>query len=298
MLFLGLAATLATVAVLAGGFLRHRRAPLPAYAWIALTALVGAGALMAAGVHPVNVYFTPIAWTCYIVLADGAVWAITGRSRLRDEPREFALTALLSVPLWLIFEAYNLRLENWTYVGVPQQLPLALLGYGWSFATITPGIFQTADLVESFGWFRPAHPLRFSSAAENGMMAFGAACLALPLLLPARIAAYLFALVWVGFVLLLDPLNHRLGLPSLLGDLAAGRRSRFWSLLVAGWTCGWLWEFWNYWAAAKWHYTFPMFQHWKIFEMPLPGYLGFLPFALECFVMYVTARWLLRKLGV
>ncbi len=33
-------------------------------------------------------------------------------------------------------------------------------------------------------------------------------------------------------------------------------------------------------------------QDWKIFEMPAPGYLGFLPFALECFVMYVTAAWL------
>ena len=36
-----------------------------------------------------------------------------------------------------------------------------------------------------------------------------------------------------------------------------------------------------------------MFQDWKIFEMPIPGYLGFLPFALECFVMYVTAAWAL-----
>ena len=39
-----------------------------------------------------------------------------------------------------------------------------------------------------------------------------------------------------------------------------------------------------------------MFQHLKIFEMPLPGYLGFLPFALECFVMYVTAASMLKLL--
>src|SRR5207245_10377121 len=58
--------------------------------------------------------------------------------------------------------------------------------------------------------------------------------------------------------------------------------------------CGWFWEFWNYWAAAKWHYIFPMFQSWKIFEMAVPGYLGFLLFALECFVVYVTASYLLR----
>jgi len=36
-----------------------------------------------------------------------------------------------------------------------------------------------------------------------------------------------------------------------------------------------------------------MFQQWKIFEMPAPGYLGFIPFAAECFVMYVSASWLL-----
>jgi len=40
-------------------------------------------------------------------------------------------------------------------------------------------------------------------------------------------------------------------------------------------------------------YTFPMFQNIKIFEMPVPGYLGFLPFALECFSMYVSAAWVL-----
>lgn len=121
------------------------------------------------------------------------------------------------------------------------------------------------------------------------MVVFGAACLLIPLVIPLRIAAYLFVLIWVGFVFLLDPVNHRLGLPSLLGDLAEGRRGRFYSLLLSGWVCGWLWEFWNSWAAAKWHYIFPMFQEWKIFEMPAPGFLGFLPFALECFVMYVSA---------
>ena len=31
-------------------------------------------------------------------------------------------------------------------------------------------------------------------------------------------------------------------------------------------------------------------EHVKIFEMPLPGYLGFPAFALECFTMYVFVR--------
>jgi hypothetical protein len=181
------------------------------------------------------------------------------------------------------------------YVGLPTSPALTLLGYGWSFATITPGILETADLVEAFGWFKPALPVRFSSRAQAFLIALGAAFLILPLVLPRSTAAHLFALVWVGFIFLLDPLNYRLRVPSIIGDFAAGRRSRFYSLLISGFVCGWFWEFWNYWASAKWHYIFPMFQQWKIFEMPVPGYLGFLPFAVECFVMYVSASWLVTR---
>jgi hypothetical protein len=291
MITLGIAITAATILTMVVEFLRHKRRPSPVYGWLGLAFLALAYWLLHRHVWVVAVYFTPIAWTAYLLIADASVLAIAGRSRLHDEPGRFFLTALLSIPLWLVFEAYNLRLANWTYVGLPVNRAAALLGYGWSFATITPGILETADFIESFAWFKPVRSVTFSETTERIMIAVGAACLIVPLVLPPRIGSYLFALVWIGFVFLLDPINRRLGLPSLLGDLTEGRRSRLYSLIAAGWTCGWLWEFWNYWAAAKWHYTFPIFQNLKIFEMPIPGYLGFLPFALECFTMYVTAEW-------
>jgi hypothetical protein len=286
---LGIAITLATVSIIGVEFFRKWRHKLPPYGWVGLLLLLLAQWLLYRQVWVVQVYFTPIAWTAYLFIADSLVFAIAGRSRMRDAPKSLLLTAVVSIPLWLVFEAYNLRLANWAYVGLPTSHAAALLGYLWSFATITPAIFETADLIEAFGWFQPAQPLRFSDTAERAMIAIGVVCLILPIVTAAQIASYMFALVWVGFVLLLDPINRRFGLPSLLGDLAQGRRGRVYSLLLSGWICGWLWEFWNFWAAAKWHYTFPIFQHTKIFEMPLPGYLGFLPFALECFVMYVTA---------
>ena len=244
------------------------------------------------GIEPVATYFTPIVWSAYILIADAAVLALTNRSRLHDAPITLARMALLSIPLWLIFEAYNLRLGNWTYVGVPRGWLAALAGYGWSFATITPAIFETSDLVQALLPAVPIEPWTIPRAAENAMMVCGAACLIVPLVIPRHIAAYLFVLVWLGFILLLDPLNRRLRLPSFLGDLSDGFARRFYGFLASGWICGWLWEFWNNWAHAKWHYTFPMFQQTKIFEMPAPGYLGFIPFALECFAMYVTAAWL------
>ena len=293
---LGIAIAAATVLTLVAGFFLNKRSKFPLYGWLGMGLLAAAYVLLFRGVRVVGVYFTPIAWTADILIVDAAVLAMTGRSRLHDEPGRFLLTALLSIPLWLVFEVYNLRLQNWTYVGVPKNEAAALLGYAWSFATITPGIFEAADLVEAFGWFKRARPVKFSRAGEGVMIALGAACLVVPVALPARIGAYLFALVWAGFVLLLDPINRRLGLESLLGDLAEGRRSRLYSLLASGWICGWLWESWNYWASAKWHYTFPMFQDIKIFEMPAPGFLGFLPFALECFTMWVTLEWVVKRM--
>jgi hypothetical protein len=294
MIALGIVVTALTAALLVVGYFRaRRRRTFPAYGWMGLVALACAEWLMFHGIEPVATYFTPIAWSAYILIADAAVLALTGRSRLNDAPITVARMALLSIPLWLIFEAYNLRLHNWTYVGVPLGWTAFVLGYGWSFATITPAIFETADLVQAILPPLPGETLRISRSAENILVACGCACLALPLALPQAIAARLFALVWIGFVLLLDPLNRRLALPSFLGDLAEGFRRRLYGFLAAGWICGWFWEFWNNWAAAKWHYTFPMFQDCKIFEMPAPGFLGFLPFALECFTMYVTAAWLI-----
>jgi len=297
MLLAGISLTAATVTVLVLEFLRCRTRPLTARGWAAFGALVAAEFLMFRGVQPVATYFTPIAWSAYIVLADAMVWSIRGKSRIVDEPREFAALAALSLPLWLIFEGYNLRLANWEYTGLPQWWLARDFGYAWSFMTITPAVLLTADLVESFGWFAGEQPKwKIPRATLGGLTAAGALCLVVPLLLPREAGGYLFALVWVGFVLLLEPANYRLGLPSLLRDWEQGRRSRTYALLVSGWVCGWLWEFWNYWAAARWQYMFPMFQRWKIFAMPAPGYLGFLPFALECSVMVVFARWLIEKL--
>ena len=55
--------------------------------------------------------------------------------------------------------------------------------------------------------------------------------------------------------------------------------------------CGVLWEFWNYWALAKWRYVgVPVFPSVRLFEMPLAGYLGFPPFALEVFALYHLVR--------
>jgi hypothetical protein len=265
----------------------HAR-PYPRYGYLGLAVIAVAEVLLFQGRPFVSMFFTPIAWTGYIAAVDAAVYSLAGQSMLRNRAPQFLAVTAMSAPFWLVFEAYNLRLHNWVYVNLPANTALRYAGYAWAFSTIWPAMLETADFLRAAGlWQRPCRPVRIGPRLRRALMAAGAAMLAMPLLAPARLAPYLFGLVWVGFVFLLDPLNSRLGAPSLTGDLASGCRGRFYALLLAGAIAGIFWEFWNYWALTKWIYIFPMLQNAKIFEMPVPGYLGFPPFALEYFCMYV-----------
>jgi hypothetical protein len=253
-------------------------------------------------IEPFWSWNTPIAWTGFIVFADAIVFRARGSSWIRSAPREFAALALASIPLWLLFEGYNQIIDNWHYTGLPENAALRYFGYAWSFATIWPAIFQGAELIAVWrarerGPFSacpappalPALPVLVSVSA-------GAVMLACPFFASPTVARYLAAPVWLGFIFLLEPINARLGGESLWIDWRAGRTDRVVNLIVSGFLCGGLWELWNYWSRAKWHYTVPIMERWKIFEMPAPGYFGFPAFALECFTMYVFVRLLASRL--
>jgi hypothetical protein len=277
--------------------------------WIGLTIMIVSETATLLRIEPFWSWNTPIAWTGFILFADASVWRARGDSWMRSAPREFAALAIVSIPLWLVFELYNRFIANWYYVGLPDGAAARYAGYAWSFATIWPAIFEASELVAVWRGHARARgavavtppdprfavePLRATAWLS---MILGAAMLASPLVVSPGVARYLAAPVWLGFILLLDPINARLGGASLAGDLRAGRTARAVNLIGAGFLCGVLWEFWNFWCRAKWHYTVPIMEHVKIFEMPLPGYFGFPGFALECFTMYVFVRCVALRLS-
>src|SRR5580700_4440395 len=100
MIAIGIAFSALTVAVLLAGFFRaKRRGAFAAYGWFGIAALLGSEYLMFRGVNPVATFFTPIAWSAYILIADAAILALTGRSRLNDAPITVARMAFFSIPL-------------------------------------------------------------------------------------------------------------------------------------------------------------------------------------------------------
>jgi hypothetical protein len=216
-------------------FTRQKRGLFRLWGWAGLGILFLAELSLLLGVRWVSIYFTPLCWTAYLLIIDAAVSSLKGWSRLAKAPGGFFILAFTSIPLWLIFEAYNLRMQNWTYVGLPSNVVLRNIGYAWSFATIWPVILETADFVEALGYFsKPITAHRpFARRSRISFVLLGVIFLIVPVLVPSHLARYLFGPVWVGFVLLLDPLNYRWGGRSFLREWEEGRASTFWSLCVA-----------------------------------------------------------------
>jgi hypothetical protein len=279
---------------------KHR---FPLYGYVGVVVILAVELLLFSRNQLVGHWFTPIVWTGYILLVDALVYRIEATSLLMTNRLEFVIIVLVSIGGWWLFELYNAPrfwksdLELWWhYHNLEPNLFLRRVGYDWAFATISPALFETAYFFRASLFNRSSklislalRPSRFTVVL---LIALGAVGAIVPLLFPS---AWFAPVIWLAFIFLLDPINAWRGWPSITGNLSRGDWQWLCSLLASGLLCGVLWEFWNYWALSKWTYTVPYFGNIKIFEMPVLGFLGFPPFAVECWVMYIFCRSLLSQ---
>ena len=272
---------------------------LPVHGYLGVAIMIAAEALLFGGNQIVGRWFTPIVWTGYILFVDALVHKLKGQSLLTTERLELLIIVVVSIAGWWLCEFYNAPrfwksdLELWWhYHHLEPNLMLRRVGYDWAFATIFPLLFITAELfrLTIFQRSTPQTTIRSSKPTVIMLIVLGALGVIIPLIYPSP---WFAPIIWLSFILLLDPINAMRGWPSITGDLARGDWRRLWSLLASGFVCGLLWEFFNYWAISKWTYTVPYFGNVKIFEMPVLGFLGFPPFAVECWAMYIFFRSLL-----
>ncbi len=235
-------------------------------------------------INPFYNWYYLFAWWPYILVAE-TVLAVRGDSLLFNQTRRFFLYGLFSVLIWLVFEALNFRLQNWHYLNVPSSVWIRWPGYFLSFASVLPGLIVTRKLLHLIGLDKISPKSRVPMASIERLLPwsvlFGVVMLIVPIIWPS----YFFPLVWGSFLFLLEPILYRNQAPSLLRRISYGDWSEIFGWLYSGALCGFLWETWNYWAGSKWYYTVPFVGQFKVFEMPILGFLGFPPFALESLVM-------------
>jgi hypothetical protein len=255
------------------------------YAAASLVAFVAAWILLALRVDPVPTWFYVFAWYPTLGVFDALASRRAGARPILQRP----LTALSllgwSAPIWLLFEAANLRLRNWYYVFLPDHPVERWAGILISFATVVPAVVLAERLLRIFGigdtWRGPAWRMRPRRLAT--VCALGVVTTALAVARPAEC----FPLIWGSLWLLADPLVYaRRPEWSLLGDVEQGRWGRIGRLLVGGLAIGALWETYNGLARGKWIYTVPGLDDLKWFEMPPLGFLGFPFLALEVWAVY------------
>jgi len=263
---------------------RYGRNKLNIHGIIGFGILILAEIMMFRRVEPFVSWFYCFAWWAYILICDSLIYKMKGNSLLMNRTKEFFLLMIWSVAVWLFFELVNLSMKNWYYINIPRNTPLRWIGYMTAYATVLPGLFETTELLSSIGLYR-GFSVTAIPESRKWYIPFwivGGVFLILPITVPR----YGFPLVWGSLIFLLEPVNHRFGGKSLMRDWQRGDPTKFLLLLTAGLACGLLWEFWNFWARSKWVYTVPVFDQMKGFEMPPLGFLGFPPFAVECYVIY------------
>lgn len=242
----------------------------------------------------VAVNMTPLVWPGYVLFLEGVLQFQSGASPVRRRPNHFALLCLGSILIWCLFDWVNFYyIRAWKYIGMPIDNPWhRYWGYVFAFGSVVPGMLMSGQAFMGLGWFDGARSTGWPLPrwVKWLVLATGAAMFVLPLALRNPKGNLT---LWTSLVLLLDPINLKLGRPSVLRDWQNGWYGRTLAAFAGGLLCGLLWEFWNYWALAKWVYDLPFLgiaERVKYFEMPVIGLLGFIPFGLECWVMWQTLR--------
>jgi hypothetical protein len=229
--------------------------------------------------------FFPL-WLGLVLLLDGWMLIRTGSSIASRSKGHFLSLFLFSVPIWWVFEMLNLRTRNWEYRGdVVQNEWLFLMSAALAFSTVVPAVLEAAEVVRSFRWIgRLPHGPQLRPTARNAGILFLAGSAMLILLLVKPKFFYCFA--WTSLYCLMDAVNIWRGSPSLLTYTARGDWRPVLALGLGGLGCGFLWEMWNSCSYPKWVYHTPGVQRLHVFEMPLLGYLGYIPFAWEIHALH------------
>ncbi|MBN2412227.1 hypothetical protein JXQ31_11090 [candidate division KSB1 bacterium] len=231
-----------------------------------------------------HIFFFPM-WLGYCLIIDALVFMRKGTSLYTRSIGKYIGLFIISAPAWWLFELINLRTQNWMYVGRQYFTDWEYAIFATlSFSSVIPAVFGTAELAASFKWFNKGKDPHELPGKIRLAVYFLCGWLMLTLLIIRP--RYFFPFVWLSVWFILEPVNVWLKNRSLLRK----RYGLYWRTVFSLWLgcliCGFFWEMWNFYSYPKWIYQVPFVGFWHVFEMPILGYLGYLPFSMELFALY------------
>lgn len=223
-------------------------------------------------------------WISYILFANAILYYRSGNCPLTHHTTKYLLLFPISAAFWWFFEYLNCFARNWTYLNVDHLSTLDFFLFATvSFSTVLPATWTTQQIIASsvsdvLGGTMLANAVNHRAITSKALLwAAILSLMAIPFL-----PEMLFPIVWIAPLLLYDRYFRSLGAATILSDWSSGHFTRTAQWAGAGLFCGFLWELWNYQSMAHWTYHIPYLEAFHIFQMPVLGYFGYLPFGLLC----------------
>lgn len=240
--------------------------------------------------------FVPL-WLSFILVINAITYRRSGHCMMVDQPGFFLLLFPASAAFWWFFEYLNRFVQNWHYIGANFK-PGEYFGVATlSFSTVLPAVLGTREWLIGTSWlqkgFKNFFPLYFFRSKFAASFALVLASIGLSGI--GVFPNHLFSLLWVSPLLIIVSLQILSGESHIFSDTVQGDWRPVASSALAALFCGWFWEMWNFYSLAKWEYSIPFVYRYKIFEMPVLGYAGYLPFGLECAAIGGILKKLLQK---
>lgn len=286
---------------------------IPSWFWIGAFLMFGAMFFMwgkfSGPKFITNWTLLPLFWGA-IIFFDGIVYYRTGgRSIINDRPQTLMAIAVCSIGGWAYFEYLNFFVkENWYYpkgdlISTEQFMIYSLLG---SSALLTIA-FELYMLLESF----PRLAIKYTIGPKLvvgkkvwKLILFGSLLI---MLLIGIFPNEFFFFIWLA------PLMAFLAILQILDiwtPFTPIQEKGNWAPLVL--MCltyliqGFFHETWNYFSALHlsnneivtynpgfWQYSVPYVNRFHVFEMPVLGFFGYLPFGLYCWVAWLLFAYML-----
>lgn len=230
--------------------------------------------------------FFPL-WTCWIVCVNALVFRSKNQCPLLKTPRKFLFLFVVSALFWWVFEYLNRFVGNWYYTGSQYTAGRYFILATLSFSTVLPAVETMKEYLLTFSRFKTAFKqYRPLPGLNSKRFALGATVISgFFLILIPVFPDVLFPLIWICPFFIFSGCRTFFSRNPLLSGVTKGNFTRVVAYAMAALACGFFWELFNMYSLARWQYTIPFVSVLHLFEMPVLGYAGYLPFGLECAVI-------------
>jgi len=251
----------------------------------------------------------PLFWGAVLVL-DGIVYKRSGgKSLVPIVPQELFGIGVASMTGWMIFEYMNFFVDdNWYYPFGNIFSREKFLLYAFIVSSgLLPLAFEWYLLFLTFpklaNRFRNGMKIVLSKSAKNIVLILALVSMFVASLFPS----YLFFVLWVSPPVILGIVLNKIGVWTPFDTIAKGNWAPVLLSALTYFVTGFTLEGQNYLSAihdgqnvlftntpAYWQYSLPYVNVAHVFEMPILGYFGYLPFGVYCWLWWIAFATLLN----